>query len=247
MNLLVDIGNSRIKWAEQNNDQLSAGQGDYYHKSDIAGSLDRLWGGSGKPEQIWIANVAGEIVENELVQWTARHWNTKPHFARVTPSALGVMNGYADVTRLGIDRWLALIAVWSEYHLAACIVDCGTAVTIDGLNSQGRHLGGLILPGIALMQQSLRIAPAIPAIKNTVVTGGLADNTGDAVAAGSTLAVVALIDRVVRDMQRESSEKLICVITGGDAPRVVDFLAADFIFKPLLVLEGLALLAGDNS
>jgi type III pantothenate kinase len=247
VNLLVDVGNSRIKWVEQHADQLSDAHGDSYNKSDLAGTLDRLWGGLEKPAQIRISNVAGEIIEKELRQWTQERWSTQPHFARVTQSARGVMNGYADITRLGVDRWLSLIAAWSEYHQAACIVDCGTAVTIDGLNNKGRHLGGLILPGIALMQHSLRIAPAIPEIKTAAVAGKLADNTGDAVAEGCVLAVVSLIDRIVRDMQRGSRKKLICIITGGDAHRVRDLLAGDFVFRPLLVLEGLALLGGDIS
>jgi type III pantothenate kinase len=247
MNLLVDIGNSRIKYIQQDSHGLSNYQDDFYEKPDLAGSLDRLWDKLPMPDQIWIANVAGSEVADQLVRWIDKKWHIRPEFAVVTKTALGVINAYTEVTRLGIDRWLAIIATWNKYGSAACIVDCGTAVTIDGLNHHGRHLGGLITPGVAMMQQSLyKTVSAIPYIRDMKPTTGLACNTEQAVVTGCTIAIVSLIEHVLQDMQRECEGELKCVITGGDSETIMPLLAGKFVYEPYLVLEGLALHAGNN-
>lgn len=246
MNLWVDIGNSRIKWVEQIDRQYSALHARPFNKSDIAGDLDQWWESMTRPDRIGVANVAGTEVEEGLTEWAVSHWNTPPQFARVTASAHGVTNGYADYSRLGIDRWLTLIAAWNEYRHAACIVDCGTAVTIDGLDSSGRHLGGLILPGITLMQQSLaKASPAIPDSR-PAAGRGLANNTAEAVATGCVLAASALIERAMRDLRQQHGGKFVTLLTGGDAGQFMDFLPAGVIFKPLLVIEGLAIVANTD-
>jgi type III pantothenate kinase len=247
MNLLVDIGNSRIKYMQQDNHVLSNYQAANYEKSALAVCLDHLWDKLPIPDQIRVANVAGTEVADHLVRWVDKRWHIRPVFAEVTKTALGVTNAYTEVTRLGIDRWLAIIAAWNKYGLATCIVDCGTAVTIDGLNHQGQHLGGLIMPGVATMQQSLcKITSAIPYIKEMETSKGLASNTEQAVVTGCTKAVVALIEQVLQDMQRACEGELKCVITGGDSKAIMRLLAGKFVYEPSLVLEGLALLAGND-
>jgi type III pantothenate kinase len=247
MKLLVDIGNNRIKYMQQDIHGLSDYYGDFYEKTDLAGALDRLWYKLPIPDQIWVSNVAGCEVADQLVRWVDKKWHIKPEFAVVTKSALGVINAYTEVTRLGIDRWLAIISAWNKYRVAACIVDCGTAVTIDGLNHDGRHLGGLIIPGVAMMQQSLsESTAAIPYIRNLKTTTGLACNTEQAVVTGCTIAIVALIEHVLQDMESKYGGELKCVITGGDSETFMPLLAEKFVYEPHLVLEGLALLAGNH-
>jgi type III pantothenate kinase len=247
MNLLVDIGNSRIKFIQQNNGGLSDYRVDVYDKSRIARSLDTLWGELPAPEQIWIANVAGNEVAEQTRQWVVQHWHKEPVFAVVEKQMLGVTNAYQDINKLGIDRWLSLIVTWHKYKSPACIVSCGTAVTIDGLDHQGKHLGGLIMPGITMMQQSLHInTSAIPPVEDTQATTNLAGNTEQAVVTGCTLAVVTLIEHVLQDLRRAHNGKLKCLITGGDSESIMNLLSEKFAHEPYLVLEGLALIAGSN-
>jgi type III pantothenate kinase len=248
MNLLADIGNSRIKFMLQDTYGLSGYQACIYDKSDITRSLDPVWGEMPVPEQIWVANVAGPGIADQLARWVELHWHKRPCFAVVEKQRSGVTNAYTETDMLGIDRWLALIAAWHKYNSPACIVSCGTAVTIDGLDHQGRHLGGLILPSIRLMQQSLYVnTSAIPDIKNTRMTTSLADNTEQAVITGCTLAVVSLINHVLQDLRRAHDGNLKCLITGGDSENIMNLLSEKFTHEPCLVLEGLALIAGSNS
>lgn len=246
MNFLVDIGNSRIKWAHQTGVQLFDHGSKFYDKENVAKCFDASWHDIAVPERFLVANVGGERVAEQLLQWSVRNWNVTPEFASVTKSAFGVINAYKDVTRLGIDRWLALIAVWQKYQSAACIVDCGTAVTIDGLNADGEHMGGLILPGIMLMQQSLHHKTMIVAGKQNENIKSMAKTTEQAIESGCTLAVVGLIEHVLKDLEKTSGKKLSCILTGGDADRIKNLLPKAFISEPHIVLEGLSVLAGKN-
>jgi len=248
LKLLADIGNSRIKWSCQGEVGLGGMQTAVYIKADAGACLDEHWKILDKPEQLWVANVAGKSVADQLTRWTLRRWGIEPRYAEVSAAAAGVRNAYAEISQLGVDRWLALIAAWRKYAAAACIVDCGTAVTIDGLDGTGRHLGGLIFPGVSMMRQALyQTTSGIPAAGKVNFRRGLADNTHQGVLTGCTMAVVALIDRTVDELMENTGGKLNCVITGGGAVDILPLLQASFIHEPLLVLEGLAVIAGGNS
>ena len=248
MNLLVDIGNSRIKWSGQTAGGLDGLRAAQYSKANVYECLDAHWKTLAKPQAVWLANVAGKAVAEQLARWTVTHWNLEPQFAQVSRTAGEVRNGYADSNQLGIDRWLALIATWQKYKTAACIVDCGTAVTIDGLDATGRHLGGLILPGVPMMQQALsQTAAGIPVIDTAQVVKGLAVNTGQGVINGCTMAVVTLIEHTVDMLRTAVTGKLNCVITGGGAGNILPLLKSGFMHEPQLVLEGLGIVADNKS
>ena len=244
MNLLVDIGNSRIKWARRNTRGSGRLHAADYTRDNVHACLDTEWHELKRPGQVWVANVAGKKIADQVTRWTLAHWNIKPRFATVSAVSGQVRNAYAESGRLGVDRWLALIAAWRKYATAACIVDCGTAVTIDGLDGTGRHLGGLILPGISMMRQALyQNACGIPASGTGRVVRGLAHNTSQGVITGCTMAVVALIDRIVKLLRKKKGTgRLTCIITGGAAQEIRPLLASRFIHEPLLVLEGLAVM-----
>lgn len=243
MNLLVDIGNSRIKWAHRNARGFGRLHAVRYAKDNVSACLNAEWHKLKKPEQILVANVAGKEVANQLTRWTMARWDIKPRFATVSAVSGQVRNAYAEPGRLGVDRWLALLAAWRKYGTAACIVDCGTAATIDGLDGTGRHLGGLILPGVPMMRQALyQNAFGISAPGTGRVTRGLAKNTSQAVITGCTLAIVALIDRIVHTLRKERTGRFTSIITGGAAKEIKPLLASRFIHDPLLVLEGLAVM-----
>ncbi len=154
-----------------------------------------------------------------------------------------MQNAYSDISEYGIDRWMALIAAWKKYQSPVCVVDCGTAVTIDVLGENGIHIGGLIVPGLNTMQQSLfKQTSGIP---ESIDPAGvdLAINTRQAVANGCALALVSLVEHVINTS--EVNENIMCLLTGGEADLISDLLKARHSIEPHLVLEGLAIYAAN--
>src|SRR5690606_3737828 len=135
--LLVDIGNSRIKWITASGSSSTAMQAAAWTSAELPALLDRIWGDLPVPEAVAVSNVAGADVAQLLDRWAQRQWSLTPRHAAVTPTACGMTIAAYDVRRLGVDRWLAAIAAWRRHGRAACIVDCGTAITIDAVSRHG--------------------------------------------------------------------------------------------------------------
>jgi len=248
MILLIDVGNTAIKWATSEDlVNLNNPDAEYYVRSQFSDVLESRWLDMVAPQRIMVSNVAGQEIEESLMLWTRNHWQINPEFVYVEDNTCEVKLAYQEISQFGVDRWLAIIAAWKKFGNAVCIVDCGTAITIDGVSDTGRHLGGMILPGIQLMQQSLvEHAQGISEIENIQGNSELANNTQQGVASGSTMAVVSLVNRLVNDMQTEYGNKVSCVITGGGAQQVSHLLELDFEFDPHLVLQGIAWVAKEN-
>jgi type III pantothenate kinase len=244
--LLVDIGNSRIKWQRRENGSTQDGGRFGWRNQDVGALLDKQWGSFAAPAEIWVSNVAGSAVADQFSAWTANHWDRAPDFARVVEQACGVRNGYAIPAQLGVDRWLALIAAWRRGHCAACVADCGTAVTVDALSSNGEHLGGLILPGLQLMRHAL--LTNTHGIREDAMGEFVmfARNTQDGINAGGIHGIAALIERAAAVLKKQFGE-VRCLLTGGDAEAVQSVLIDEFELIPNLVLDGLAVIAeGDE-
>lgn len=172
-----------------------------------------------------------------------------PEFIIAQHSAFGVSNGYSEPHKLGPDRWAALIAAHHAQLGATCIVDCGTALTIDVLTADGKHLGGLIMPGLNLMRSALffhtHALPCKMNLETETDIASLARDTQAGIRSGTLYAVVATIERVIADIA--SDRKLRTrVITGGDAEHIAPRLAGHYRHEPDLVLQGLAIIAGDD-
>jgi type III pantothenate kinase len=244
MILLVDIGNSRIKWECRQGAQIHAEGKTLRPAEGLDRTFDAQWAAL-TPRRVVTSNVAGQHITDQLTAWCERNWALSPRFIATAAEGYGVRNGYEDYRQLGVDRWLALIAAWHRCHGASCVVDCGTAVTLDALSPNGEHLGGMILPGLALMRMSLH--------KHTegirVEEGGqpvlFARNTRDGIAAGGANAVAGGIDRFVLELKQRLGE-VRCLITGGDAGYLLPLLADRFEEIPNLVLQGLAIMAEDE-
>lgn len=159
MKLLIDAGNTRIKWAlvdDVTRYAQAAGTGIPTAQAD---GLRRQFAGMPEFEEIWVSNVAGEEVARHIRNINAgRHLQT--HFIVAHARQCGVRNGYTDPSQLGSDRWAAVIAAWHLAGRSCLVVNSGTATTIDALSASGEFIGGLILPGIELMQRSLGDATA---------------------------------------------------------------------------------------
>ncbi len=206
--------------------------------------LDACWGAEPAPARVLVANVAGPALADALQAWVAARWGRTPSFLESRPVLLGVRNGYREPGRLGIDRLLAMAAVHRRIGAAACVVDCGSAITLDALDAAGKHLGGLILPGFAMMRWAIERYTAIGQIGESAALELLARDTATAVASAPVYAAAALIERVMTRLGK-AGEAPVLVLTGNGAARLAPALERDFEAMEHLVIEGLALLAGD--
>lgn len=249
LKLLIDIGNSRIKWATVNRGKLHPGGSVPRPASDddLAACVAPLWAEDNKPRAIVVSNVAGPAFATALSKWCENRWQVSPRFITAEQSAHGVINAYKVPERLGPDRWAALIAARKRSKGATCVIDAGTAVTLDVLAADGKHQGGLIIPGLEMMRRALlEHTQAIqPASAEPARGGGalLARDTRDGVDGGTLYALVAVIDRVTADVAAELAGEPTRLLTGGAAATLLPLLAGDYHHVPELVLEGLAIIA----
>lgn len=247
MILLLDAGNSRLKWAILRNGHFEHG-GALERTGDAVKELaSAAWGELDAPESILVANVAGEPLRRALNSWVKRHWKLTPEYVVASAEQFGIRNAYTEPNRLGIDRWLALLAARELFQGPLCVVDCGTALTIDVLAQDNRHLGGLIIPGLQLMRDAL--VGRAEAIREQMQRASheqvrlLGADTGSAVVGGTLYAEIAVIDRIFADLRAELGNELRCILTGGDAPHLQSLLSAQAHYEADLVLRGLARLA----
>lgn len=234
MILLLDSGNSRLKWAWQTaaNAPLSNTGGDAFEPA-----LAQIIQTSHKPKQILVGNVAGDARATAITTWAQATWNIEPQFIRTSKQAGGVTNAYTTPENLGVDRWLALLGARQQQgDIALLIADCGTAITLDHLAANGTHQGGLIVPGLQLMQDSLIArAPGIPTAAPN--DERWAKDTPQAVGNGALQTVVHLLDGMARSHDGE------LIITGGDTATLLPYLHTPWKFLPHLVLNGLSTFA----
>ena len=245
MNLLVDIGNSRLKWALADADNWRHGA--CLHDSDMRQALAREWSGISRPTLVVAANVGGNERARTLTDWVRDHWSLPVHFLVAVRTQLGVTNTYDEPVHLGSDRWAALIAARHIGDAAACVVDCGTAVTLDALALDGTFAGGVILPGVGIMRECLRArASGIRGVDGRD-DSCFAHNTADGVSAGTLFGVAGAVARIIEEFRKSLGPTMRVIFTGGDAVRVIDRLAGSLSLpishEPELVLKGLALVA----
>nr|WP_286206676.1 type III pantothenate kinase [Thauera linaloolentis] len=234
--MLIDAGNTRIKWQLQAaaSGRIDA-EGAVAHE-DIA-ALSHLGQAAASPLRVVGSNVAGAV--------TAARISTAlgvEHIEWLRPGAqaCGVRNLYADPGQLGADRWAALIGA-RDLHPGAClVVMAGTATTVDLLSAAGEFLGGLILPGVELMQQSLAAGTA----QLPLATGRFTPqprNTVDAIRSGCLQAQAGAIERMFRQVAGQPDA--LCLLGGGAADAFADLLGIPLRRFENLVLHGLAVAA----
>ena len=243
--LLFDVGNTRLKWGVLRNDRIfRSGSIDHdkLKKQGFAALTTRL---PANVSYVLVSNVAGAAFATRLAGIVGIHCHTDVHFARSEKEACGVKNGYRQPRRLGVDRWVALVGARAETRSAVCVVDAGTAVTIDAMDRTGQHLGGQIIPGSRLMAAALsKETSGIGSLTKKVRyadcgMGLFATNTRDAVQGGTLSAVCGAIERAAKTMRSAGLRPKI-VLTGGDASRILKQLDGKVLHRPHLVLQGLA-------
>ena len=240
MNLLIDVGNTRLKWAYAEGDNLKITSS--FFNTDLCFDLLELTWQALRPQKILLSCIGKADVVSCIAMVADKCWsNIVLHHIKTSSEGFGVINGYAEPEKLGVDRWLALIAVRTKTKKAVCVVDCGTAITIDLLNTQGVHQGGVICPGLTLMQKSLHDSANLPFFFNQRVTEDnlLANNTEEAICYGVLYAVCSLIERVMSEQTTPTQ----LILTGGDALLIAEKLRYSCRIEPHLVLEGLAIMS----
>ena len=262
MNLLIDIGNTSLRWA-----LFPIGQDGHdlgpmtavRHGWAVPPDLLAAWECLQPPERVLIGNVGGTAVGEAVARVICAYWGRAPEFVQTRQDCLGLRVAYPEPARLGVDRWLALLAahgycaqsaIGSE---AALVVDVGTAATFDSLAPGGLHLGGLILPGIAMMRDSLLAGTHIPHGASEPAPEPWASDTGAAVTTGSLYALAALAERVHQRLWDRLSATAgvhtpppVLLLTGGDAPRIAPLIDRPLELIPDLVLRGLARLTSGH-
>ncbi|MEQ1529762.1 MAG: type III pantothenate kinase [Methylococcales bacterium] len=236
MNLLIDIGNTRLKWASSQNQQLTTGPA-LVNTQLNQQQLWRYWQHLPKPQRIGIATVSADHLLALVQSVAAQLWpGVQIIAAQAQANAFGVINAYQQPETLGVDRWLTLVAARHHYPAPAFIVDCGTAITIDLIDATGLHQGGLISPGLTLMKTALAKGTAQLPLTETSFSFGLANNTAAAIYSGTLAGAAGLIEYTYQ--QHRDSQ---LILTGGDATLIAEQLLSNAIIDADLVLRGLAI------
>ena len=243
MMLLVDIGNTRVKWGLSRGREISA-TGAFAHVDRAPAELwPAAWRESARPERVVVANVAGPRIAESLRAYCREHFQLTPEFVASASQAAGVTNGYRNPAQLGADRWAAVIGAYTRQGGPVCVVGCGTAITVDTVSREGRHLGGLIAPGLGTMQRALAAASAaLPAEPGGVIEL-FARDTRTAVTSGVLFAVTGFVERAIAEIRAQQGDELAILLTGGDVEALQPWLRERVTLAPHLVLEGLAVLA----
>ncbi|MFT5259439.1 MAG: type III pantothenate kinase [Saprospiraceae bacterium] len=243
MQLLIDIGNSRFKW--RNNSGTFEGALVHGEQS-LSAYLDEYWSGLEKVGSCWGCSVANSDARRELDEWCQNNFGFAVTWVQSKSRELGVINHYNEPATLGCDRWVALVSAKHKYpNKPLCVVDAGTAITVDALSAAGDFLGGTIIPGRKLMQRALghntaRLPHSIEA--TGLVLDVQAKSTGQAIYTGIELTLQAGVTRIIQEHLTKYQRKMKIIVTGGDA----ESLQLPYVgikHEPDLVFDGLKLIA----
>lgn len=252
MRLLVDIGNTRVKAVcagdEARTELPAMATADAAQwRTGEAEAWTAVLDARPEPERVLVSNVAGASVAGAFAQWVWERWHLEAEFATVRRACAGMHTLYEEPGQLGIDRWLAALAAWDRVRGPVCVLDAGTALTVDIVDAGGDHLGGLIAPGLDLMRRSLTQGTAQLRVDALPDVERFATNTADAIALGCRESQRGLLAAVgARLAAAYPDARFAWFLTGGGAADVREFVPVDCTHVPALVLDGLHVLAGQG-
>ena len=242
--LAVDVGNTRLKWALYSAPQPGAGL--IAHGAIFLEAIDDLaereWQGLPTPSSMLGSIVAGEGIRRRT-EAQLEIWDLEPRWVVSSASACGVTNGYDHPNRLGVDRWVALIGARQRVLARGpakpvLVVMVGTAVTVDALDTSGRFLGGLILPGFGLMLRALEMGTAgLKAPTGEAVE--FPTNTSDALMSGGADAIAGAVDRMHRKLEKITGIKPELMMSGGAAVKLASITDLPVEMVETLIFDGL--------
>ena len=233
----IDLGNTRLKWRQRDVERtLSEGALVYREVGDLS-PLAEL----SEVARVRIASVVKGPAFEQLISYLRLTHSCDPELAQVQKLCAGVRQAYRDPMRLGVDRWLCLLAA-HQGQQPAVVMSSGSAITVDLLRADGEHLGGYIVPGFDMMRRALFEGTSAVKLDTLKPPSSLAPgrDTVEAVNAGLLVMARGLIEHAVIQMRASDGEPRV-LITGGAAEQLRAFLDGESVYNPHLVLDGLAL------
>ncbi len=240
MILLIDIGNSRIKICYFHNNEFIEHNASEYRLDNFTQIFESLV--LNQPQKIFVANVAGDVIKQKLIDWCLAQWQLEPVFAFVQEKIDRLSNAYSEPQQLGVDRWVSMLACRRISQNHTLLVSFGTATTLDAIDNKGQHLGGMIVPGYALMQSSLisntqEIRPE--ASVHNLDDSLFGKSTFDGLQKGAVTTLIALVEMTYSNMKEQYNVDVDCIITGGFAAELKEKLTIEYNYQAHLVLMGL--------
>ena len=239
--LQLDVGNSSAKWrlvdlsADSAHTVLARGR----FNISSADGLTALQAAAGQAAHVWLSSVAASETNDRLIACLALSQAVVPWFAATTQRFGDLVNSYTDYSRMGVDRWLAMVAARARTRRRCCVVDAGSALTIDLVSEAGQHEGGYIIPGPALMERALlldtdkvRFAEAPDYQLNP------GTSTAEAVRHGIALAQAGAVELALKAARLdELSDEVL--FTGGAGQMLAGLADCPGVYVQDLVLDGL--------
>ena len=249
--LALDVGNTRLKWAVFDRPHPEANllaQGAEFLEN-IETLSEGPWARLTPPERMLGCIVAGDAVKRR-VQEQMELWDVHPFWVVSSVQEAGLINGYDHPTRLGSDRWVAMIGARQRMlrqgvRKPLVVVMVGTAVTVEAIDAEGRFLGGLILPGHGIMLRALESGTA----GLHVPTGEVREfptNTSDALTSGGTYAIAGACERMVHHLREHTGQEPLCVMTGGAGWKMAPSMSVRFELVESLIFDGLLTVAAER-
>ncbi len=245
MFLAVDVGNTRLKWALY--EAARPGQQPLAHGAEFLENIDKLadraWREMPAPSHMLGCAVAADAVKLRVAEQMDELWDVTPRWVHATAAEAGLVNGYDHPTRLGADRWVAMIGAWHRMlgqgpARPIVVVMVGTAVTVEAIDPEGRFLGGFILPGHGIMLRALESGTA----GLHVPTGDVREfptNTSDALTSGGTYAIAGAVERMVQHVRQHCRAEPACFMTGGAGWKMAPSMSVEFDLVEGLIFDGL--------
>ena len=243
--LAVDVGNTRLKWALFESPRPGAAvqaQGVEFLEN-IDKMADGAWASLPRPERMLGCAVAADTVRRRVEEQMEELWDVPAHWVVASAAEAGLTNGYDHPTRLGADRWVAMIGAWHRMLAQGparplVVVMVGTAVTVEAVDPRGRFLGGFILPGHGIMLRALESGTA----GLYVPTGEVREfptNTSDALTSGGTYAIAGAVERMVQHVRRRCAAEPAGFMTGGAGWKMAPHMSVPFELVESLIFDGL--------
>jgi type III pantothenate kinase len=251
--LAVDVGNTRLKWALY--PDAACGAQPLAAGAEFLENIDKLadgeWARLPAPQRMLGCCVAGDAVKRRVEEQMEEVWLVPAHWVVASAAEAGVINGYDHPTRLGADRWVAMIG--ARHRMLAqgpqrpmVVVMVGTAVTVEAVDAHGRFLGGFILPGHGIMLRALESGTA----GLHVPTGEVREfptNTSDALTSGGTFAISGAIERMVQHVRQRCGAEPACYMTGGAGWKMAPHMSVRFELVDSLIFDGLLVIASTRA
>jgi type III pantothenate kinase len=236
--LQLDVGNSSAKWRLVCDGQV-IDRGNY--QPDDQASQALLLGCTEQLDHVWVASVAATAAEDKLAALLKARWGIAPWFARTEARTGSLRNSYTDASRMGVDRWLAMLGAREQERGRLCVVDAGSALTIDIVSAHGQHEGGYIIPGPALMERALLLdTDRVRFEEKANYTLEPGKSTAEAVRHGIALAQAGAVELA---LQKAGGEPMALFFSGGAGQTLMNLVQRSSQWSPDLVFEGLAAMA----